>query len=313
MTLIQARLEEPATLKWMADLARIAAEAIAREDTEWPIFHGSWDWHSAVHCHWMLLVHARVTGDRTHVEAVRASLGRPGGIAGERELLASSPAFEMPYGRAWLLRLATAYELDPAGDASLRPLADEVFESMERWYAGEGKGDLGPGRREYANASWALLQMLGWARHVGDAAAAGRVVGLVREHFAPETLGEIDFADDADPRAGFFSRKGNWIQLVVAALDEAESVRWLREAGVDGEELEPVARLFTDHHLGMNPSRASALAVLASRGDGAAAASWSRHLDAMMQAHARHAGQYRAYDHWVPSFCMHAIGLAASR
>ena len=77
----------------------------------YPIFYGSFDWHSSVHTHWLLArLHRRVLGFGAASE-IRASLDgarRPDKAAGELAYLnqpASTRGFERPSGWAWLLLL----------------------------------------------------------------------------------------------------------------------------------------------------------------------------------------------------------------
>ena len=91
-----------------------------------PVFYGSYDWHSAVHAHWMLvrllvsfpklkqgpavraILDEHLTADRVAVEV--DYLQRP-----------NSESFERPYGWAWLLKLAEDSERKGCGDdAELR-------------------------------------------------------------------------------------------------------------------------------------------------------------------------------------------------
>ena len=74
-----------------------------------PAFHGCYDWHSAVHSHWQLVRAIRlfpglaVTSAAS--DAVDTSLSEER-LRVETEYVAARPGWEMPYGMAWLLRLA---------------------------------------------------------------------------------------------------------------------------------------------------------------------------------------------------------------
>ena len=75
-----------------------------------PVFFGCFDWHSAVHGHWLLVRLLRLEACGDHEARARAalaeSLEEPKLDAELRYLEAPGRAgFEMPYGMAWLLQL----------------------------------------------------------------------------------------------------------------------------------------------------------------------------------------------------------------
>src|SRR4030095_6808193 len=59
---------------WLPGVGDTIAEAIQRRDTRHAIFHGCYDWHSAVHAHWALLRIGRVLAAERFVEAATAEL-----------------------------------------------------------------------------------------------------------------------------------------------------------------------------------------------------------------------------------------------
>lgn len=76
-----------------------------------PLFHGSFDWHSCVHGHWLLACILRRQPGLPVCAAIRAHFNRaftPEKAAGEIAYLqrSASAGFERPYGWAWLLKLA---------------------------------------------------------------------------------------------------------------------------------------------------------------------------------------------------------------
>jgi hypothetical protein len=106
-----------------------------------PSFYGCYDWHSAVHGHWLLAHLLRRFPALPQAAAIRKVLNAH---LGERSLkqetayLAEHRAFERPYGWAWLLRLA--HELAGWKDAdaarwraALKPLAALVEELYLDW------------------------------------------------------------------------------------------------------------------------------------------------------------------------------------
>src|SRR5262245_49845885 len=76
-----------------------------------PAFHGCYDWHSAVHGHWLLVRLARTFPEAPFAARARDAVGRsltPANIEIEVCYM-NGPgrvAFERPYGLAWLLQLA---------------------------------------------------------------------------------------------------------------------------------------------------------------------------------------------------------------
>jgi hypothetical protein len=109
-------------------LAAAVREALARRDTDHIAFHGCIDWHSAVHGTWALTAYTRMTGDIQYAPFI-ADILTPEKIAAERAFIASRPDFEMPYGRAWFLRLALEHRR-AFGSAALTSMADDLLASL---------------------------------------------------------------------------------------------------------------------------------------------------------------------------------------
>ena len=106
-----------------------------------PSFYGCFDWHSAVHGHWMLARLLRACPELPEAGAIRGLLDEH--LAPERVLAETAyftapgrRSFERTYGWAWLLKLAE--ELERAGTpeacrwhAHLQPLTDAVGTAFE--------------------------------------------------------------------------------------------------------------------------------------------------------------------------------------
>lgn len=296
----------------LARLAPIIAQAIARTDTQHAVFHGCYDWHSAVHGHWALLRIARVTGGHgAAAQAVEQSLAVDR-LAEERELLRRQPGFERPYGRAWLLQLATEFERW-AADAQrpeprrLRALADELCAGLLTFYEAHPPS---PDEGEYGNSSWALVQMHAYAVHVDNGGFRTRTETLIRAHMLqPARLPSL--ATDAT-RNEFFSRFGNWAYLVAKTQPDEAVAALVQNHAFTDEALRPITLRPGVHHLGMNWSRAWALRALSRRvPDAAIRARLDRafldHIRTGLRDHDRHVGDYLAYDHWVPQFAVYAL------
>jgi hypothetical protein len=99
-----------------------------------PAFYGSYDWHSAVHMHWLLVRLLRLYPDQKDAVALHDRHLAPYPLAAELRYF-ESPAgrtFERPYGWAWLLALQA--ELLRYGNTewsdALQPLAAELARRM---------------------------------------------------------------------------------------------------------------------------------------------------------------------------------------
>jgi len=284
---------------------------MARRDTGHPVFHGCYDWHSAVHGHWALMRIARATGRHAREAAwVVASLGREG-LASEQADLERDVAFEMPYGRAWFLRLAiehAAWSRATGGDdaARLAPMADRVARSLMAHC--ELRRD-GPATREYASLAWALTQLHAYLSMRGDVALLRRTRKIIAEDFVASDS-TLSLALDRT-RPDFFSPFASWAHLVATTTDAATLARFLERHPIADADLAPPPQLGPAHHLGLPWSRAwafASLARLAPRADRPRfSAAHDAHLRAGLAVLDRHAGNYLAHDHWVPQFAVHAL------
>ena len=152
------------------------AEAIGRPKDIFPVFYGCFDWHSAVHGHWLLVRLLRVgPQDAPWREMARVKLNQSftaDNIKGEITNF-SRPArgsWERPYGLAWFLQLMT--ELREWDDPQARvwrdrlaPLEADIAASLREWLPKLAY----PIRLGTHNQSaFAFGLMLDWSREVGD-------------------------------------------------------------------------------------------------------------------------------------------------
>lgn len=298
---------------FLDQLAPIIETSIKRKDTQHAVFHGCYDWHSAVHGHWALLRLDRVTkrheARARHVAAVLDGKA----LTTERELLAARPSFEMPYGRAWFLRLAI--ERDQWADTRQLPTpalvhgaAADVAKSLRTWLA---ERTFDPDVKEYANQAWAATQLYDWYRHRKDQAGAEWVRGwIAKSGLAAEP--KLTYAQDAGRRE-FFSRRGNWDYAVAITQPAKVLASFLKAHPLPEGTLPPVTTSKSAvHELGMNWSRAWTFTRLLETQPAAAVAArlkkaLAAHIEAGQAAHKVHVGRYLAYDHWVPQFAVYAL------
>lgn len=183
-----------------------------------PVFYGSFDWHSAVHGHWLLLRALRrhptlpeAAGIRLHMDAHLT----PERVAGEVAYLAQPlrATFERPYGWAWLLALDAELRRHDTDDGrrwqrALDPLA-RAFADRFRGFLPKATYPIRVGT--HYNTAFAVRLALDWCDAAGDAALAA----LLRE------TAERWYGDDADCQA--WEPGGD--DFLSSALMEAECMR----------------------------------------------------------------------------------------
>jgi hypothetical protein len=135
-----------------------------------PAFYGCYDWHSAVHGHWMLARLARVFPGMEFSHDIRVALERsitPRNIEAEVRYLKAPgrDSFERPYGLAWLLQLAAELHAGfPRLAEVLRPLELAAAARLEDWLTKLPYPDRSG---QHSNTAFALGLMLDWARAAG--------------------------------------------------------------------------------------------------------------------------------------------------
>ncbi len=142
-----------------------------------PAFYGCYDWHSAVHGHWLLARLSRSRSDAPFAAPARAALARsltPENVAGEIAYLAGEGrvSFERPYGLAWLLRLHAELREwdDPEAGVwarTLDPLAGAAADRLREWMP-KLAHPIRIGEHDQTAFAFALVH--DWARTTGDEA-----------------------------------------------------------------------------------------------------------------------------------------------
>jgi len=280
-----------------------------------PAFYGSYDWHSAVHMHWLLVRILRLhpglpqAGEATAV--LDAQLA-PGPLAAERAYFdgPGGRTFERPYGWAWLLELqaeALRFAVGPSAAANwaraLGPLSVELARRMREFVS---RSELPMRAGTHANSAFACLLALDYARTSGDAALAAAVEAAARKWFLADRDAPLAYEPS---QADFLSPALTEAHLMHEVLPEREFRAWLDgflPAGL-GPLFEPAVPPDRSdpqfcHLDGLSLSRAWSLRRLGSTFPGEAA---DRHLaTGLPQAVG---GDYVA-EHWLASFAALALG-----
>ena len=158
-----------------------------------PAFHGSYDWHSCVHMHWLLARIARLAPDVPEAGAIAgcfdANLSRDA-IAGEVAYLerAGTQTFERTYGWAWLLKLAQELARGEGGRFrawrdNLSPLADAFVARYLDWLP-RAAVPLRTGL--HANSAFGIAFALDYARAAGEPALAAACEGKALDWYAAD-------------------------------------------------------------------------------------------------------------------------------
>jgi hypothetical protein len=282
-----------------AELARQVADASGRQDTDHPAFKGCVDWHSAVHGVWALLAYQRATGDAQYAP-LTASILNADALRAERAHLLRSPEFEMPYGRAWFLRLAIDHHRLTGAD-DLFAFADEVATSLRDHFRGHG---IEPKSGAYASCSWALINMLDYARHRRATEREAELAGWIIKNFV-DVERPYGYACE---RHGFMAVGSNAAALAARVLDRAAYASWL-DAFIAANGLPPpVLRAASEHEFGLNFSRAWGLwDMYAASGRADVARCYAAHLQRGLTPATNWRGDYLVVGHWVAQFGMFAL------
>ena len=241
-----------------AELAKQIAYCSSRRDTDHPAFKGCIDWHSSVHGVWALIAYERATGDKTHVELVSSILNK-GALQRERDHLRREPMFEMPYGRSWFLRLATDHRLLTGSDG-LADFADEVALSILQYYR---RNPIDRFSGSYESASWALINLLDYARSRNRRDIQDEVTGWVRKSFV-----SVDMTCPWDrERNHFMAVCTNRAALVSRVQERDEYAEWLGKFIERNGLPSAVSKPLGAHHYGLNFSRAWGLWDIYSKTD----------------------------------------------
>src|SRR5262245_39785622 len=291
-------------------------QLLAGPDAEWrpgvlhPAFYGSYDWHSAVHMHWLLARLLRMHSDIPERAAIEARL--------ERHLTASNIArelaffngpggltFERPYGWAWLLELQAELTRLQRWHVEVAPLATELAGRFIRFL----EASAYPVRAgTHGNTAFACILALDYARTAGRSDLAAAIETAARRWYLDDRDYPVAYEPSGDD---FLSPALIEALLMKRILPDGEFGQWLN--GFLPSDLGPLSRAPTviDHadakqsHLdGLCLSRAWCFAHLGKAEEA------ERHLEAGMPHVV--GGDY-AGEHWLASFALLALSTATLR
>ena len=293
-----------------------------------PAFFGCFDWHSAVHGHWLLVRLLRVCPGIPEAATVRARLSAhltAPHLVTEAAYFEpkDNRGFERMYGWAWALRLAAELKAWDDPDArqwakNLAPL-ERCLVALTRDFLPRLRYPVRTGL--HPDTAFALGQILDYARIVGDAALAQTITARVRDFY----LGDRNYPSGYEPSGeDFFSAGLNVADTMRRVLPPAEFSSWLDSfiPGLRTGELGNWARAaeVTDptdgrliHLAGLNLNRAWTLSGVSAA---LPAGDVRRNtLDAAMRVHEEaglryvSSGHYEG-EHWLATFAVYHLTRA---
>ena len=288
-----------------------------------PAFYGCFDWHSAVHGHWMLLLLLRHFPELPGAERIRAVMDAhlaPGPMAGEVAYLdgPNRKSFERTYGWAWLLKLAAELRTweEPrarAWSAALQPLAERMVAAFEDFLPRLTypiRGGVHP------NTAYSLNLALDYAEAADQVGLAALIRARCHAWYGSDENCPLAFEPSGED---FLSPCLEEAALMRRALPEADAYRdWLARfvpelflgSGLDPAVVSDRSDPRIVHLDGLNLSRARTLYGIALGLDpagsrqGALVALADRHAQASLPFVA--SGSYEG-EHWLATFAVHML------
>jgi hypothetical protein len=290
-----------------------------------PAFFGCFDWHSAVHGHWMLIRLLRLFPDLQGADDIRAALNR--NLASENILAEveyfqqkNRKSFERTYGWAWLLKLAEELHDwdDPAGNAWFENLSPLVEVIVDRYQDFLPRQTYPIRTGVHPNTAFGIAFALDYAREVGNAELETLLVERSMEYYSTDREypaawepGGEDFFSPCLMEADLMRRVmkpdsfRQWFDLFLPGLAGGKPVNLLQPATVADRTDPKIVHLD-----GLNLSRAWCMIGIVS-----ALPLDDPCRDVLTEAAAKHAqdalahvasGNYEG-EHWLASFAVYML------
>jgi hypothetical protein len=209
-----------------------APTEISRPSELHPAFFGCFDWHSAVHNHWLLVRLQREFPELENSGAARAVLDahfEPAVLAAELKYFAGddNANFSRPYGWCWLIRLHAEAAGSPGPQAArwtaaLQPLRDELAWRLGRYFSTILQFPVRTGL--HSNSAFALTLALDAARATDDQELERELLSSARRMY----LDDRDYPSILEPSGGDFLSPGlTEAGLMSSVLGAQEFSAWL--------------------------------------------------------------------------------------
>jgi hypothetical protein len=290
-----------------------------------PVFYGSFDWHSAVHGHWMLVRLLKQYPESPVASRIRSTLNEQfdeAKLQAEAEYFRTeyNKSFERMYGWAWAMQLVSELHTWDDADATrwrtaLKPLEDVIVERALDYLP---KLTFPIRTGVHPDTGFALGMELDYARTVGHKDFEMLLISKAKAFY----LSDRDYPAHYEPSGhDFFSSGFNEADLMRRVLDAEQFSAWLDRflpqlsTNQMGPMMEPVeVSDVTDGHLvhlaGLDLSRAwtmNGIAAALPDGDPRKAllqASVARHQEAGLRY--VNSGHYEG-EHWLATFAVYHL------
>lgn len=308
-----------------------SAAEVKRPGELHPAFFGSFDWHSSVHGHWLLVRLLRLQPDLPLALEIRARLEthfNPTNLAAEAALfdVKGNRSFERMYGWAWALRLAAELRAfdDPAArrwSANFAPLEQKLVGATLAYLP---KLTYPVRTGVHPDTGFALAQILDYARAAGNTNLAQLIAQRAQAFYGQDRDYPVTYEPSGED---FFSSGLNEADLMRRVLAPDAFSRWLdafwpalRRGELAGWGTPALVSDLSDpkivHLVGLNLSRAWTL-----RGIASALPAADPRRSKLEQAAAAHGAEGLKYvlsghyegEHWLGTFAVYYLtdsGLA---
>lgn len=295
-----------------------------------PVFYGCFDWHSAVHGHWLLVRLLKLFPNAefaTEAEQALDESFRTDKVQAEIAYMSHEQraSFERPYGVAWLLQLTAELREwdDPRARAwltVLEPLEAAYVEKMTDWL---NKLAYPIRIGEHAQTAFAFALFLDWARAAGDEKFRDLVTERSRAFYSSDVNcplayepGGQDFLSPCLAEADLMRRVQRpeayalWLQQFLPQIPADGSTGWLPLAEITDRSDGKLAHLD-----GLHLSRAWALNGMAAGLPASDPRQASIRATAAEQGKAGLAavtGEHYEGGHWLGSFATYLVTARGS-
>lgn len=197
----------------------------------YPAFYGSFDWHSSVHGHWMLVrllkLHPKLKEADQIRQALAKNLTRENLLAETAFFLKpESKSFERPYGWSWFLKLALELNTwdDPQGREwaqNLKPLEDLIVKRYLDYFP---KQTYPIRSGVHSSTAFGLTFALDYARGMKNKPLEDLITSRTRSYFLKDDSIPAKWEPDGND---FFSPSLMEADLMRRILPQAEFATWL--------------------------------------------------------------------------------------